>query len=255
MAIAAARKPGLPKLTKQNMEGAPEERYIDSIKSTMNVTVQEIEKLRSDTKGIKLADSANVEVAEFDVQAPDPWISVADASLSSGWVAAAGAPGFKYMKAPGGQVEARINLQGGVDGVVFTLPVGYRPSDPTQDAGLNLGTFAGVLISITAAGVVSVTGSGGALWVGHVVFLSSDAVPVPLSCWPKFIKTKFKAVSGVSIMNVSDAQDTAKLPAGAVYQPVWEFSTQAGIPQVKLLNIAGLPYNRKSRVRLLIFGA
>lgn len=245
------RKPGLPKLTKQNTEDAPQDtRYFEAVKTTLNSTIEEVEKIRSEQSGIKLLQNADVEMIDVDVQVPDPWIPVT--AFDNGY--AENNPNNKYYKGPDGVVELHFSLiGGGADLYAFTLPVGYRP-----DVQLDFNSWDSNIADhayITNAGVfvpAQICANGEPS--GCVRFLASDSNPVPLSCWPKMIKTKFTKVSAVMVGGVYDAQTSEPLPAGAVHPPVWEMSTQGGFPQVKLLNIAGLPYNRKSLVRLLIFG-
>lgn len=241
------RKPGLPKLTKQNMEDAPEEQWVESIKGTVNVAVQEIEKTRSENHGIKLLDSADVELVEIEVQVPDPWIQMTP--LTGGWTDAGG--GNWYHKMPDGLVEIMMDVTSGA-GVAFTMPVGYRPARTLKLVGWEAAIASAVDVDLNDLGEISQ--SLDAEWRLHTTYMAKDTTPIALSCWPKLVKTKFKKVSAVVVANVADAETTKTLPAGCVYHPVWEMSTMNGTSQVKLLNIAGLPYNRKSRVSLLIFG-
>lgn len=249
------RKPGLPKLTNQNMEDAPEAKWVDSVKSTVNVAVQEIEQVRSENQGIKLLENADVELVEVEVQVPDPWITVgvtagAPAYLN-GWAAESGC---SFYKGPDGVVEVRISIDGGTAGLpAWVMPVGYRPVLAVYNNVMDPSGLGGAQqINIQGDGSVNITGTD--IITGQFRYLSGDAAPIPLSCWPKMVKTKFKKVAAVMVANVSDGETTKGLPAGCVYPPVWEMSTMNGASQVKLLNIAGLPYNRKSRVSLLIFG-
>lgn len=238
-------KPGLPRLTKQNMEGAPEEKWVDSVKMTVNSTVDQIELIRSERGGIDLLSDANVEQVEFDVEVPDPWINGELVNSYTG--------NLRYMKHPNGVVETRFQVITGAGGTIpFIFPAGYRPAH----------TVVGFATDKTTPGFsYASVGTNGNMTLrldadhdGSFSFLSSDATPVPLSCWPKLIKTRFSKVSSVLVGSVSDAATTSPMPAGQVQHPVWETTTMAGEINVKLLNIAGLPYNRKSRVRLLIFG-
>lgn len=240
-------KPGLPKLTKQNMEDAPEEsKYIESIKLTVNSSAQAIEDLRAN-RGIKFLENADVEAVEMEIQTPDPWL---EATVNGPWVGT-----LKYMKRDDGVVEIRISLTGGAtNDVICTLPEGYRPYDdiivPVSD--LSFGEFASV--GIQQSGVVYCANESHSELGGVISYTSQDTTPVPLSCWPKMIKTKLSAVKGVLVMDVFDAETTNPLPPASVGNPSWEISTNAGQSNVKITNIAGLPYNRKSRVRLLIIG-
>lgn len=248
------RKPGLPKLTNQNMEDAPEAKWVDSVKSTVNVAVQEIEQVRSEAHGIKLLENADVELVEVDVQVPDPWITVGVTpgapAYQNGW---ADESFVGFYKGPDGVVEFRYSISGG-PGVAWTMPVGYCPTSYVSYAQSDDGgTGVAYPVIIDQSGAVT-PGSNSGICRATGRYLSSDSTPVPLSCWPKLVKTRFKKVSAVVVANVVDGETTKTLPAGCVYPPVWEMSTMNGAGQVKLLNIAGLPYNRKSRVSLLIFG-
>lgn len=250
------RKPGLPKLTKQSMEDAPEDtKYIESIKQTVNVAVQEIEQLRSASHGIDLLSNANVEQVEVDVQMPDPWIVVGYTpgapSFQNGWMQN---DDCVFSKSPDGVVEVIVSLSGSGAAFfpAFKLPVGYTPKHAFYFFSWGNGT------ATAGAFLMSTDGSISPQFIddmsGHVRFLAADSTPIPASCWPKMVKTKFKKVSAVIVADVFDAETTKPLPCGSVWHPIWETASENGIPQIKLLNIAGLPYNRKSRVRLLIIG-
>lgn len=242
------RKPGLPKLTKQNMDDAPEDtKWVESIKSTVNVSVQEIEKIRESDHGLKLLESSDVEVAEFDVQVPDPWSTL---TLQSPWTGT-----YKYTKKPDGMVEHRVAVSGGhITDQIGTLPAGYSPYDdiivPVSD--LSNGEFCS--IGIQGTGVIYCAFEAHSQLGGVINYLSKDSTPVPLSCWPKLVKTKLKKVSGVIVMAVTDAETTNPRPPQAVGNPSWEITQIDGVSNVKITNIPNLPYNRKSRVKLLLIG-
>lgn len=227
------------------MEGAPEERWVDAVKSVVNGAVDQIEAVRSQGQGIELLKNADVEEVELDVEVPDPWVT---GTLVNGYGGT-----LKYMKSPSGVVEVNFDITTTGGGTIpFIFPTGYTP----------VSTIYGFAYNVTAPGYSwarvqsngNMTLSADADHRGMFSFLSSDSTPIPLSCWPKMVKTKFSRVSAVLVGAVFDGATTSPLPAGAVYHPVWETTTMAGEINVKLLNIAGLPYNRKSRIRLLIFG-
>lgn len=244
------RKPGLPKLTKQNMESAPEETWVEAVKTTVNVAVEEIDHIRSIDGGIKLLENANVELVDLEVQVPDPWTTVT--TFANSWIA--GPRLNRYRKGPDGVVEILVSITDGTAGnAAFTLPVGYRPHQVLIKSAWDTTTPLARRIDINTTGTV-VPQTGTVAHELHTSFLAIESSPVPLSCWPKFVKTKFVNVAAVVIAGVYDGATTLPLPAGAAYAPVWESSSQGGFPQVKIVNIAGLPYNRKSRVSLLIFG-
>src|SRR3954468_8993033 len=101
-------KTGLDKLTKQSMEDAPEDaKWVQSVKNTVNGTVDVLENIKSKGNGIKLLDDADVEQVEVDVQVPDPWIRV---TAWENGAADSGVPFDKsyYMKHPDGSVEYRF---------------------------------------------------------------------------------------------------------------------------------------------------
>ena len=249
-----ARKPGLPKLTRHNTEDAPEDtKWFESVRQTVNESVRNIEDIRSTDRGIKLLQGADVEMVEVDVQAGDPWTKVANAGFLNGWVQDVD-PGFKYMKGADGRVEIRFSLTAGVDADVYTMPVGHIPDSQVQFSGYTSANALATYIIGTDGTVRFDSFAGGESIRGQCVYQASDATPIALSCWPKLVKTVLSKVVGVVVLDVFDQETSKPLPPGAVYAPVWESANQNGIPQVKLLNIAGLPYNRKSRVRLLFIG-
>lgn len=257
-------KVGLQKLTKQNMEDAPEDTiWVESVKSTVNTAIQRLEDIRGEN-GINLIHDANVQESDITVQVPDPWIKVGVTagapSFKNGWIDfSAAVSDTRFYKDDDGVVEVRIGLAGGAGiagTAVFTLPSQYWPSTPVafsvQD--LNLAAPAVYAASIDTSGnVIVYTASADALW-GQVRFLSLDATPIQLSCWPQSVKVPFKQVAAVLVARVQDGADTKPLRAGAVFQPEWEMTTLEDSPAVRLLNIPGLPYNRKSLVKLFIIG-
>ena len=227
------------------MEGAPEEKWVDSVTNTVNSAVDQIELIRSERGGIDLLTEANVEQVEVDVEVPDPWTT---GTLVNGYGGT-----LKFMKHPNGVVETRFDITTTAGGTIpFIFPAGYRPAETIYGFAYNVTTPGYSWASVGTNG--NMTLSVDADHRGSFTFLSSDATPVPLSCWPKMVKTRFKSVSSVVVSAVYDAATTSPMPAGLIYSPVWETTTMAGEINVKLLNIAGLPYNRKSRVRLLIVG-
>lgn len=247
----AKRKPGLPKLTKISMEDAPDDtKWVESVKGTVNVAIQEIEHLRSEDRGLKLLDSADVDMSEFDVQVPDPWIYP---TLTSG---SPGATRNRYMKHKGGVVELHIDTTGlTTTDVLFSMPVGYVPSELVYCVASDVTGSKFSFITINAVGDVSfISGTGAVDAVCSISYLSSDSTDIQLSCWPRLIKTRFNEVSGVIVIRSEDAETTKPLPSSSLGSPVWELIKSGENYNVKINNIPGLPYNRKSRVRLLIIG-
>lgn len=230
------------------MEDAPEDtKWVESIKGTVNGAVQEIENIRSLDHGIELLKSSDVEMSEFDVQVPDLWSELA---LITPWTGT-----LKYTKHLGGMVEIRLSVTGGVDhDTIGTLPQGYSPYDdvlcPVSD--LSFGEFASV--GIQTDGTIYCARQSHSELGGVINYISKDTTPVPLACWPKLIQTKFRDVAGVIVMKVTDASSTVTLPPQSVGNPAWEMIVSGGKRQVKITNLPGLPYNRKSKVRLLVIG-
>lgn len=257
-------KPGLSRLTRQNMDDAPDDaRWVEAIKSVVNETARRVEDIRSEGSGISLISNADVEVAEVDVQMPDPWIKVGVTTnapaFKNAWADASASSFTRFYKDDDGVVEIRLGLAGGSGAagtVVFTLPSQYFPSTPIgfTVSDINIAAPAVYAASIDTSGNILVYNASADALYGHVRFLSLDSTPIPPSCWPKLIKTKFKNVAGVIVLDVDDAETTSPLPAGSIFHPVWDATEVDGMPHVKLLNVPGLPYNRKSHIRLLIIG-
>ncbi len=245
----------VPRLTKNSMEDAPEEQWVEAVKTSVNALVDKTE-LESAPKAVKLLTNADVEYQELIVQVPDPWISVGTApAFQNSWVNydAATAP-TRFMKRHDGVVEIRgVVKDGAVPSAVFTLPAGYRPSHTLNFASTSAGAFASV--EILATGVVSVQAGSAAGAALNFSFMSLDSTPIVLSCWPKIITTKLMDVAGVVACGIVDEETSNNLPAryGNVMFELTA-SQSGGIKQIKILNIPWLPYNRKCRVKLLIFG-
>lgn len=250
------RKPGLPRLTKQSMEGAPDEKWVESVMTNANMTADEIERVRSKDSGIKLLENADVELHEVEIKVPDPWLRVS-ASAWTGGTLDQTAPYDKsyYMKRPDGVVEYRLFPDGvGVGVPFFTFPKGYRPSVQLVRSGVNsVGQFTSYTIGTDGVVTPLVIGAANLTFAATGEFMSSDPTPVILSCWPRIVETKLNNVAGVVVCDVADNQDSDPLPE--MHGPVmWEITSIGGKKNVKLLNIPWLPYNRNYRVKLLFIG-
>lgn len=244
------RAPKLLRLTDANMEDAPEAQHMESIRSAVNQLVDETEKARGRAdKGIRLLESADVEQAEFDIQVPGPFTNI---TFAGTWADPVGAKTSVWMKHPNGLVELHVACTGGGATTVANLPSQLKPYDYVLGPTWDVTAGAAGMFQIDPSGVLTVNNTHEHFI--SVCYLALDSTPIPLSCWPKFVNTRFDRVSAVLIAQVSDAETTKTLPAGQVQHPTWELTKSNGQNCVKLLNIAGLPYNRKSRIRLLIVG-
>lgn len=252
-----AIKPDIPRLTDRNMTGAPTQKYVGSIQQSVNLLADHVERIAGQPQQINLLANANVELVELTVQVPDPWIKVGTT----------GAPAFQnswtnynlgfseasFMKHPDGTVEVKGTVASGtaIPTVIFTLPVNFRP--PANVEWATPSNVAPAHFIIGSDGTVNAGSGGTGTFSINCRFLAKDSVPFRLSCWPKLVKTKLQSVAGVVVVDVKDHENTAPLPTG--HRNVeFELTAQNGQSQLKILNIPGLPYNRKCRVKLLIFG-
>lgn len=248
------------KITRESLVDAPDGEYIDRIIDPINRLLSSYQKTVDGA--VSFANNLAAEAVEVSVLTKDPWVTpTLHASTQAATHYSSEIP--KYMKHPIGLVEVKGYIESKVGAlasgtILWTFPTQYRPiSDVsythTDNAG-NANTFV-----VRSNGELTYYGPG--TWSGdavslHVVFMSGDSTAVPNGCWPKNIKTRFNNPPlGVIAMAVYDEQpggEQTTLPGSLGID--WSFTKIGNAPQVKINNIANLPYNRRIRIKLLIIG-
>lgn len=244
----------LRRLSDSDLEDAPTAGYIDAFVDSVNKLNDSVSTPAKPTT-IDFLKQCSVEMFEFDMQVPDPWIN---AALSGSWVDVVAADKSGYMKHYDGSVEMRGNVKSGGAGTnILTLPAGYLPAFTSSfgsDDGA--GTHQAFTVAPSTGHVIARTAGVAGLSL-NCRFMSSDTICVVANCWPKIVSTKLKTVVGVMCIGVTDmgtASDTSSRPAGNAYSVDFSTVLNKGINQLKINNIPGLPYNRKTHIRLLAIG-
>lgn len=232
------------KLTESNMDDAPDGQYIDTIKKSINKIVDAQSVITSATGQ---QQNALFDVMTVDVQMPDCFIKP---TMGSFW-----SPTNVFLrKHNDGLVELNFATNGGFVTQVMTLPTGYTPANDMNFIWWDAFALIAELGTISAStGIVDLGSHAGTSSnvKGTVCFTAADQTPIVPSCFPLFVKCKLTSINGLWAVAVADqgsAASAAQKVNGFCYTVDY-----TGLPngQIKINNIPGLPFNRKSTVTLL----
>lgn len=223
----------------------------------INVGNIAVVKALTSASGLSVGDLNKVQIVEIDIPVPNPWIDVT--SFSNSWVNYGGSsPTAAYMKHPDGTVEMKGVIKSGTIGLAaFALPVPFRPGyDRMMATCADSGNAA--LLVLTTGAVIPFVGSTTWYYI-NVQFLALDSRPQVLSCFPIQIKTKMNVPPhGVLVLGTTYSEQKRSatiLPGAALNSVDWSFVRKADGNYIQIQNITGLPYNQKTKVRLMIIGA
>src|SRR5882724_5032451 len=174
------------RLTPNVMEGAPDTSWLSAITTSVNFLNDFVDKSAASEDGLSITEAKDVEIQEITVKTPDPWHKFV---LINTW---ADAGGSGYMKHDDGTVEIRLNITGGTDPTFSTMPAGYAPDRTIRLAAWDVTTVLGSYLDVLSTGSISCQNKD--TTKACVTYLASDSNPVPLSCWPKMVKTKIEKV-------------------------------------------------------------
>jgi hypothetical protein len=207
---------------------------------------------------MKLLQQSDIELHSVDIQVPDPWWQVG---------VTPGAPSFQnsytgtatYMKSYDGRVDVHIVVANGTAATIFTLPKGFSPKYPVSlvawDGFLGSAT---VIAQVLADGTVRQIGGTTHTVEFDTSFMAADVTPlIPPKQFPINIDTGLPSVAGMWVVRVEDGGTSGtSIQANEGYVGSIPFTTQMahGKLTIKIKNIMGLPYNRKSTVTLLAIG-
>lgn len=201
---------------------------------------------------LTFSENFRAELKTLTVKVPEPaWIAP---TLLNGWANMGGteAPAG-YRIDPNGRVWIRGALTGGVrPGVLFTLPVGYRPPYnfgielATSDAGRSA-------LFIDPTGNVTLGTGASNTWVhlGSISFLAtSPAPPATFSGgdWPIYFSTALEKVKMVVPVQVEDPNGVATTTLGGATLD-W---VRTGDGRIKLKSVHGLTPNRTYKLTVLV---
>lgn len=244
----------LRRIANSDLESAPDEPWVESLADATNKLVDHAS-APDKPMFIKLLQQADLELIEFDAQVPDPWYKIGTSPAPSFQNSYTGSG--QYMKGYDGEVFVNLSVQDGVANTIFTLPVGFRPAAALNFIAWDNTTGVGRLLQVGTDGSVGVVGAGLHPVLVTFSFMPADVTPIIQSCFPVMVKTRLKAVAGVWVVQVQDSGSSGQSnQAQTGYATSVDFTTtmSKGQLMIKIKNVMGLPYNRKSHVKLLALG-
>lgn len=231
-------------------ERTPDERIQTGLDGT-NESLGRLKRLTAN--GISVFNNTNCEKLEFEVSMPDCWNYVT--AYQNGWTDFGGGERAAWMKHPDGTVEIAGNISSGAVGTTaFVLPEPCRPAS-TRSYATNSNAAFGALFVLTDGSVKPAVGSPISFSV-NCRFLAKDPRPPRYSCFPVNCATRLpKAPVGVIVIKAkSEGEQSQSIGPQVFAVPEWRYINSNGSPTIQILNIAGLPYSRKTRLTLIAFG-
>lgn len=204
--------------------------------------------------GISVLDLGKVEHKEVEIPVPDPWI--VGTNFQNGWTDQDYPDHMlKFMKHPDGQVEIRGHIGGGPLGLAYILPPEYAPAETIYFAcGDGTANYRSTIAIDAFGSVFAVYGNDP--WI-QAVYLAADSRPVPLSCFPIYLKTEIANPVGVFVIDTQYGENKRSpyiRPGAAANHCDWSFVKKADGNYIQINNLTGLPYNQKTKVRFMIVG-
>lgn len=254
----------LNRLTSSDVEDAPTETtYIPSIIAAVNKLVDSSQANDGNAQ-VPPLKSGGFELSQLTVQMPDQWASGINVQFSP----VVGLFAFQSFLSKNhiGLVEWRFSLT--------------MPSAPGVGVGKMTAPFwplhdvyttsrEGYFVHIDPSGNIDTGAPVNANVTGSIIYTADDQTPLvpsqgtststantPNSIFPMFIKTNMKSVGGIWAVKVDDAgtaADKSTKANGFAYSVDFDpsLTVKSGQKMIKINNIAGLPYNRKSIVTLV----
>lgn len=243
----APRLPTFNKINDEDLSDAPKGKWKDGIVAPVNDLIDSNKSLTN--KGITLSNNVMCEQKSFDILVPDAWTLL---TPINSW-ATNGVP-LRITKHPDGTVELQGDLSGGASNTVLaagTIPQQYRPQYDMRFVSARGGGYA----TFTVDSDGSLTQTSGTDGSFNCRFLASDAAPISNARFPILISTEYpKKPAAVLVSKIEDITTTNPKPLGTAMTIDWDYSGVGGKPSIVIKNLTGLPYNRKYRVHLIIFG-
>jgi len=222
--------------------------------------------------GVILQQYGNVEFVDVEITTNEPWVyvSLPGYTIPGGSRSVPGEAGLsvttggaaRFMKHYDGTVELQLSVDGCTTGsqIIFTLPESFRPL-------VLIGSGCGIIVggaafggawAINTAGQVFVGWAGGGTATAFVScrFLSRDNTRLPNSCFPISFKTKFKKppVGMIAVKSSQEQRRSENIQSNPML-PSWSYSMDSrGNATIQVLDLPGLEYGSKQRVKFLIFG-
>lgn len=244
----APRLPTFSRINDEDISDAPKGKWKEGIVSPINDLISSNKELTN--KGITLSNNVMCEFKSFNIVVPDPWTLL---TPINSWVTN-GVP-LRITKHPDGTVELQGDLSGGASNTVLsagTIPSTYRPQYDMRFVSARGGGYATFTVDSDGS-LTQTTGTDGSF---NCRYSPLDFTPVANNKFPVSISTQYtKKPVAVVVSQIEDMNPTNPKPLGTALTIDWEYSGNPnGSPMVVIKNLTGLPYNRKYRISLVIFG-
>lgn len=233
------------------LEDAPSDKWVGKVAESVNLLNDAVSN-QANGSGVGLVAGGQIEVTQFTISVPDPFKEVASTAFLNAWVNFGTDPA-RYCKHENGVVELQMKIKAGAIGsVAFVLPVQFRPAFNLSYAVDSNGAYGQVTIG--ANGEVKPTIGNNASVSLDCMFSSKDSSPIVPACWPKQVTTKFASVAGIFVANVEDGTSDGQNKPGSARSVAWQMSKGQAGQSLLINNIMGLPYNRASKITLVVVG-
>jgi hypothetical protein len=229
-----------------------------NVQKDFNINVGNIANAKAvlGASGLSVLGLKKIEVKEFEVVVPDPWILMLN--FANGWENY-NAPDnlVKFMKHPDGRTEVRGWMGSGtLNLTAFTLPPEYAPAETIQFAcGDSQPNHRSTLQVDSNGNVIPLHGTYPFF---NIAFLAADSRPMVLNCFPAYIQTGLNEPMGIFVLYTEYGESKRSpyiKPGAAVNHCDWSFTRKANGNYIQINNITGLPYGQKTKVALMIVGA
>lgn len=263
------------KVTKESLVDAPDAEWVDRLIEPVNRLLDADAQAKDGN--LTFTGNLNSEVVEINVRTVDPRYFIFDkhvqtTDLSDRW---SGDPTYEksyIIKHPDQTVELYLAMDDfGIAPTVYTnlfttgLPDEFRPPRALLISGNKFDYTSNPPLTWDASPFIlfpdgNLQYCGNALtshvYVAHIRYLPLSPKQVPLSCWPLTAKTRFTTPPiGVIVLSVEDAEPGgAQMVLPGSLGVVWSYTKAGEYPQIRIENIANLPYNRSFKIKLLIMG-
>lgn len=249
--------PDTRRITDDDFSDAPAGDYQDAIKDSVNKLVDRSNAAQL-IQATPLANN-NLEIVDFNVQIPSPLVAVGSTAVPYAGTWAGFSQGSYIMRDYTGMVTLFLSATAGAAATVMFMPTGYVPITATTAVVWDETGGIPREMTVDSASGVQISATTGHTIRGSVSFMSVDVTPQPAKCWPQFVQTGLTNIKGVCVVRVQDGGgdnrvQTSNRSPGQAFSVDWTLVTQRGVTQVRINNINGLPYSRKSIVSLLLIG-
>lgn len=197
--------------------------------------------------GLRLSQNLGVQVLNFNVNVPTPWIQVT--TFTNSWVNFNTSVPARYMKDSNGAVWLDGAIKSGTIGATaFALP---QPLWPGQDCtfATDCGGTHGRLV-VSAAGAVKPDAGSNTIFSLGVSFQAATFAPANPLCFPLYFKSN---VGNASIVLPGSIQDVTSGSGSALKLSNSSITWANDNGQIRIDNVAGLLPNRQYNITAYAF--